>query len=510
MHRETLSPSTLPAWSKLNDISFFDIHIQDLTHEEKGLGLVATRKLNSKDTCERPTLMEIPGDLVLSAEGLEEWKRVDGRLREVLERWGGKSLRRDIMVFLLIHISREEDGKSLGVKNPWTEYVKVLPGHIPVPTMWSEEERMLLTGTSLEPALAAKMSVLTREFEELREATESIAWCYKCWWQNSTLNIEDWVLLDAWFRSRSLELPNSGESMVPCMDMANHSSKANSYYEQTTNGGVVLLLRPDMELEATEEITFSYGDLKSDAEMLFSYGFIDEKTSTSQVLVLPLEPMSEDPLGKAKIAGFMGRRVITISTDQEGASWTSPFLYFICLNEEDGLDFKVLQQTDGEQSPLRVFWRESDVTEVTDNFESLIEDHELQDVFKLRVVTLLEDHVESQLERLNKCDGAVQSLSRQVEAACESTISIRRDALTTLLISMVEISPTVEKNALRLRASEMLILQKASTAIETQKAKLLESEVVLRYLGMFGKDESEESAPVLVTKDDDDVDEDFS
>lgn len=54
------------------------------------------------------------------------------------------------MVFLLMHISREEDGKSVGVKNPWTEYVKVLPGYIPVPTMWTDEERVLLTGTSLE------------------------------------------------------------------------------------------------------------------------------------------------------------------------------------------------------------------------------------------------------------------------------------------------------------------------------------------------------------------------
>lgn len=90
MHRETLPPSTLVAWAKLNDISFLDIHIQDLSEERKGLGLVTSRKLNSKETCERPTLLEVPGDLVLSAEGLEEWKKVDGRLREVLEKAGGK------------------------------------------------------------------------------------------------------------------------------------------------------------------------------------------------------------------------------------------------------------------------------------------------------------------------------------------------------------------------------------------------------------------------------------
>lgn len=43
-----------------------------------------------------------------------------------------------------------------------------------------------------------------------------------------------------------------------------------------------------------------------------------------------------------------------------------------------------------------------------------------------------------------------------------------------------------------------------------QKAKLLESEVVLRYLGLLGDaQESEEPAPVLAVKDDD-VEDDFS
>lgn len=61
-----------------------------MSEDGKGLGLVASRKLNSKETCERPTLLEVPGDLVLSAEGLEEWKKVDWRLKEILEKVGGK------------------------------------------------------------------------------------------------------------------------------------------------------------------------------------------------------------------------------------------------------------------------------------------------------------------------------------------------------------------------------------------------------------------------------------
>lgn len=56
------------------------------------------------------------------------------------------------MLFLLmqITIASHDDEKTVGLSNPWTEYVKMLPDVIPVPTMWSEEERMLLMGTSLE------------------------------------------------------------------------------------------------------------------------------------------------------------------------------------------------------------------------------------------------------------------------------------------------------------------------------------------------------------------------
>lgn len=44
---------------------------------------------------------------------------------------------------------------------PWTEYVKFLPRHIPVPTLWSEDERSLLQGTSLEASLDATPGALS-------------------------------------------------------------------------------------------------------------------------------------------------------------------------------------------------------------------------------------------------------------------------------------------------------------------------------------------------------------
>jgi hypothetical protein len=192
--------------------------------------------------------------------------------------------------------------------------------------------------------------------------------------------------------------------------MANHSSEPNAYYEQSSKDGVTLLLRPNVELDVSSEVAISYGDAKSEAEMLFSYGFIDER-STTRSLVLPIQPFPDDPLGKAKLAAFVGQPIVRISANQDLIEWECPFVHLMCLNEEDGLEFKVLLQNDGSRSHLRVFWQGSDVTDVTDTFEFLIESHALRDVFKLRAVALLHERIREQLEQLYESEETVQSLA---------------------------------------------------------------------------------------------------
>jgi len=73
------------------------------------------------------------------------------------------------------------------------------------------------------------MGALLREFETLREETADILWCQNYWWEDEVLQYSDWLLVDALYRSRCLELPKAGESMVPCLDLAvrNHFLLAN-------------------------------------------------------------------------------------------------------------------------------------------------------------------------------------------------------------------------------------------------------------------------------------------
>jgi hypothetical protein len=49
-----------------------------------------------------------------------------------------------------ITIASSSGALNVGVSNPWSEYVKMLPSTVPVPTTWTDEERTLLAGTSLE------------------------------------------------------------------------------------------------------------------------------------------------------------------------------------------------------------------------------------------------------------------------------------------------------------------------------------------------------------------------
>lgn len=242
---------------------------------------------------------------------------------------------------------------------------------------------------------------MTYEFDQLREKTSSLPFWNElfAWETRDAISLDDWVLVDAWYRSRCLELPNSGHAMVPGLDMINHSASATAFYEESSKDSVELLVRPDCAVSSGDEVTISYGDEKSPSEMLFSYGFIDPENIRYQ-LTLQLEPLPDDPLAKAKLHVFGGPPTLTVCRTKEGIQWSSPMVYLMCLNEEDGLDFRLLQDPAGDRQ-LRVFWQDHDVTGRATEFETLIQDHPLCEVIKLRAATVIQEHVESQLAKLS-------------------------------------------------------------------------------------------------------------
>ena len=112
----------------------------------------------------------------------------------------------------------------------------------PLPTFWSPAEHQLLVGTTLAPAMSAKHKSLRREFDLLCSSVQHTRWFQLV---QDHLDFDDWLQVDAMYRSRALDYPNIGHCMVPCVDIANHSAGEDTVaiYEKDADGNAVLLLR---------------------------------------------------------------------------------------------------------------------------------------------------------------------------------------------------------------------------------------------------------------------------
>ncbi|KAM4066161.1 SET domain-containing protein [Hirsutella rhossiliensis] len=443
-----------PAWARLNDVTLAGIELQHV--DGKGCGFVVSKEL----------------------QVVQEYAKVDSNFKQLLEVVGHKSVRIDAMLYLLCHLihSRRGQPTSRGITStPWTEYVRFLPRSIPTPTMWSEPERLLLNGTSLEAALSAKLSALANEFDELRAQTEAMPFWDALLWEHGTASLDDWVLVDAWYRSRCLELPQIGDAMVPGLDMVNHSGSPSAYYEVDGNADVVLYARPDCAASCGREVAISYGENKSAAEMLFSYGFVD-RHSTARNLALPLDPFPDDPLAKAKVHVFGGPRTVRVTQDDQRLEWQSPFVYLMCLNEEDGLEFRLLQDTEGERQ-LRLLWQGSDMTDRATDLEALIQNHPLCQVFRLRAVAVVHERIETQLARIKggPSDDELQPLM--------AAGLLREECIAA---------------ARTLREVETCVLEAAAEALESEKSTLLAHDHVVAYLGSV-EDGRNDEAPLETT-----------
>ncbi|KAF2686678.1 SET domain-containing protein [Lentithecium fluviatile CBS 122367] len=455
----------LPTWATFRGVKFDGIKVGPLPgFEHRGSTVIADLELVSSQA----PLMTVPKEMILSRENIELFAKSDHHLRELLHSLGtfAYSTRGTVLIFLLMQATLCCPGvKDVGVRNPLVEYVKFLPDEL-LPTFWTEEELELLIGTTLRPAVRAKMNSLLREFETVRTATETIDWCAKYWWheENGLITFDDWMQVDAMYRSRALEFPGVGDAMVPCIDMANHASgdATAALYETDEEGNAVLLLREGKEIQQGREITITYGDEKGACEIIFSYGFLEDTMTSAKAMFIHIEIPDDDPLRPAKLhvsTTAPGFRLF----DKEGThvAWDSEFIWLVVINEEDGLEFKVLQTTDGKRE-IQAFWKQQELNDTS--LRSNLETDPLWDVYQLRAVVLLQDRVESQITTL-----------REVGSP-ERGDGVRQGPWEL---------------AARLRTLELDMLQRALSTLESQRAALLDSDTVQRYLGLIDDNENQ-------------------
>ena len=191
--------------------------------------------------------------------------------------------------------------------------------------------------------------------------------------------------------------------------------------------------------------------------MVFSYGFLDpERTAANQVFV-GLDIPDDDPLKMAKMAFYKGAPGVRMlsppaSSETQSTSWDSPFVWWACVNEEDGLDFNVLQTNDGGRE-LRASWKGEEV-DLSGGLRNCLATDPLWDVFQLRAVVTILDRLETQSFTLQQTQGIIAEISQD-----ESMREIFR--------------PDVFGTVMRLRGLEAKMLEKAIEDLAKQVSDLM-------------------------------------
>jgi hypothetical protein len=138
--------------------------------------------------------------------------------------------------------------------------------------------------------------------------------------------------------------------------------------------------------------------------MIFSYGFIENTMTSAKELFLDLHPSEDDPLGMAKARVSTAAPGVKLSEkaldahNTTAVEWYSDFVWLICVNEEDGLDFRVLQSNDGGRE-LKTYWKDEELKD-TSAIRDLLQQDPLWEVYQLRAVVLVQQRIEEQLQVL--------------------------------------------------------------------------------------------------------------
>ncbi|KAK4182307.1 SET domain-containing protein [Podospora australis] len=441
--------------------------IKVATTKNRGNRLVAEENLSGSP--EAPPIAIIPSDVVITRDYAGWLAHNDTNFRQLVEAVGFQPDRQLVLLAMLMHLvilygetplgPEDRDGLR---KSHWNGYLLVQPHDVPVPTMWSPAERALLNGTSLESALGAKLQLLEMEWNTIVTQTTSLPWWNRIFTDpGKSVQLKDWIWLDALFRSRSFSLPVSGEAMVPYQDLANHSRRANAYWRQDPHtGDVFLMLKEGCEMGKGEEVMISYGRDKPAAEMLFNYGFIAEECSMlegqGQRLVMPLDDilegrMKEDEFLRAKMDVFGSLPLLELRVLSDGVGrWSSHFAYLLCTEEEDGLTFEM-------EKWRKMLFHGKNVTAMASMFGVFVNARdELRAVVPSRAVDFVIGVVEEKLRRLGK----------EVRMTPGTTDGQQRSQTTE------KVREQVLKSVSQLKDIEMGILERCLVSLRAEKGGL--------------------------------------
>lgn len=243
------------------------------------------------------------------------------------------------------------------------------------------------------------------------------------------------------YRSRALDLPSIGHAMVPVLDMANHvaDNKRKARFEVDGSKNILLVREDGASLDRGEEVNITYG-AGGACETIFSYGFLDEGASNARELFLSLDIPLDDPLRIPKKAAAKEPPGVRIFVDSEGLTqWEGGLVWWAAVNEEDGLDFQVIQSGDGTRE-LRTLWKNEEFNP-NDLHARLAADNNFE-IFRLRATVLVQERVDLQRAELLHSEEAYAEASLRVA----HNLRVVLNRLRTLEINMLTtISHSLDK-----------------------------------------------------------------
>lgn len=304
-----------------------------------------------------------------------------------------------ILIFLLMQITHSSPDMrdTIGMATPFSEYVKFVADERGLPTFWTEQQLEFLWGTSEQQHATAKLRSIEKEYQEFCEASKDVPWKDQWWGEDGCLSIDDWKIVDAMFRSRSMDFEERGLCLVPIMDMANHArhGASNAMFIKGDKKAAWLRIDGKELIEPGEEVTIMYGERKGASETLHSYGFIENNISDARSIYLGWVPPADDELRDAKMEalrlepGFEVR--VPLGAEVDIYEWAGPCVWAMSVNQEDGLRIRSIEDPNG-QRQLQASFKENIITD-KGQLERLLKRDRLREIFQLRAYSYVQARV---------------------------------------------------------------------------------------------------------------------
>lgn len=166
--------------------------------------------------------------------------------------------------------------RSLGEKSVWYPYLQTFPSTTLSPILWTaEEQQKLLKGSPALEEVQQRSAALEGEYEDLQSYFTKDPQAFP----QEYFSLEAFKSAFSVILSRAVYLPSADLfALVPYADALNHRADSQAYLDYSMEDQAVVF-PVDRNYKEGEQVFTSYGRERSNADLLITYGFVDENNA---------------------------------------------------------------------------------------------------------------------------------------------------------------------------------------------------------------------------------------